>query len=350
MITIGVDAHKRLHVAVAVDDAGREVSRWQGTNALEDWQTCHEWAVQLGSERRIGVEGSGGYGRGLAQYLVGRGEKVFEVNPRWTSLGRRSARTVGKSDDLDAHAVASVVRQNGEALPTVYLEDESALLNLLTTEREDLVGASVRLQNQLHALLGQVEPSYQQRFCKLTAKATLSSLAAYTAPRPDRFSEERADAVRRLAARLALIVAQVEAVSRRIREIAAAHFSRLTRICGVNLLTAGVLAALLGPADRFSTDAQLAAYAGVAPLEASSAGKTRHRLNRGGNRRLNSVVWRIAVTQWRSSPEAKAYISRRMSDGKTKREAFRALKRFIVRAIWRLYREAANGDPTPLAT
>lgn len=348
MITIGIDAHKRLHVAVAVDEAGRELGEWQGTNTIEGWQKCHEWAEQLGAERRIGVEGAGGYGRGLAQYLVSQGESVYEVNPRWTALARRSARSVAKSDHLDAHAVASVVRQNQDALPKVYIEDESAVLNLLTTERDDLVSESVRIQNQLHALLGQVEPPYQERFKKLTAKATLRSLEAYTAPQESRFSEDRAEAVRRLAARLALIVSQLAIVTGRICEIAAVRFARLKEICGVNYLTAGVLAALLGPVERFSSDAQLAAYAGVAPLQASSAGKTRHRLNRGGNRRLNAVVWRIAITQARSSPEARAYLARRVSEGKTKREAFRALKRFIVRAIWRLYREETNGDPSPL--
>jgi transposase len=101
----------------------------------------------------------------------------------------------------------------------------------------------------------------------------------------------------------------------------------------------GALAGILGPAPRFANDAQLAAYAGVAPLEASSAGLVRHRLNRGGNRRLNAIIYRIALTQAQHSAEAKAYLDRRVSEGKTKREAIRALKRYIIRMIWRLWRE-----------
>ena len=92
----------------------------------------------------------------------------------------------------------------------------------------------------------------------------------------------------------------------RIRNQARNRFSPLTRLCGVNLLTAGTLAGILGPGRRFSTDAELAAYAGVAPLEASSSGVVRHGLNRGGNRRFNSVVYRIALTQAHASPEARA--------------------------------------------
>jgi len=124
-----------------------------------------------------------------------------------------------------------------------------------------------------------------------------------------------------------------------IKDLARRRFSPLTNLCGVNLITAGTLAGILGPGDRFATDAQLAAYAGVAPLEASSAGLVRHRLNRGGNRRLNSVLYRIVLTQAHHLPTAKAYIDRRLSEGKTRREAHRALRRFVIRAIWRLWQE-----------
>ncbi len=139
--------------------------------------------------------------------------------------------------------------------------------------------------------------------------------------------------MRRLAQRLHLAMEQAQALARQIEQLAAARFARLTGICGVSLLTAGALAGILGPGRRFANDAQVAAYAGVAPLEASSAERTRHRLNRGGNRRLNAILYRIAITQARCSPAARAYLDRRLSEGKTKREALRALKRFIVRII-----------------
>ena len=145
--------------------------------------------------------------------------------------------------------------------------------------------------------------------------------------------------MRRLAQRLQLLVEQARALAIRIRELAAARFAPLATICGVDLLTAAALAGILGPGRRFRSDAQLAAYAGVAPLEASSAERVRHRLNRGGNRRFNAILYRIALTQARCSPAARAYLARRVAEGKTKREAVRALKRFIVRAIWRRWLE-----------
>jgi hypothetical protein len=114
---------------------------------------------------------------------------------------------------------------------------------------------------------------------------------------------------------------------------------RPSTICDLNLLTAGELAGILGPGQRFTSDAQLAAYAGVSPLEASSAGAVRHRLNRGGNRRLNSVLHRIVLTQLHASAAARAYMERRVSEGKSRREAMRALKRYVARSVWRLWQE-----------
>jgi len=151
-----------------------------------------------------------------------------------------------------------------------------------------------------------------------------------------------------LAQRLRLVAEQAKALATQIRALAAQRFTRLTAICGVSLLTAGALAGLLGPGRRFASDAQLAAFAGVAPLEISSAGRVRHRLNRGGNRRLNAILYRIALTQLRHSAQAQAYLARRVTEGKTKREALRALKRFIVRAIWRQWQHCQ--EPAMIAT
>ena len=157
-------------------------------------------------------------------------------------------------------------------------------------------------------------------------------------------SKARAGAVRRLAQRLQLALGQAAELAERIRGIAQARYAPLIQICGINLLTAGALAGMPGPGQRFASEAALAAYAGVSPREASSAGHIRHRLNRGGNRRLNAVIYRIALTQAHYSPEARAYLARRVAQGKTKKEAIRALKRFIVRSIWRVWVECHSSQ------
>ncbi len=331
MITIGVDAHKGLHAAVAVDATGRELATWRGPNSVAGWQELADWAAGLGAPCRWGIEGAWNYGRGLAQFLVAGGAEVYEVNPRWTAEGRRSARRPGKSDALDAQAVARLVLREAATLPRVGADDETAVLELLVTERDGAVAEATRLRNQLHQLLLQVDPEYRAHLPALRTPAGVAALAQYTTPSPRLLDEERAAAVRRVAQRLRLALEQAEELARQIRQRARAHCSLLTGVCGVSLLTAGALAGMLGPGQRFKTDAQLAAYAGVAPLEASSAGRVRHRLNRGGNRRLNAILHRMAIAQARSSPAARASLARRESEGKSRREAIRALKRFLVR-------------------
>ncbi len=343
MITIGVDAHKRVHAAVAVDEAGRILGQWQAANSPDGWQALQRWATGWDGPRQWGIEGAWSYGRGLAQHLVALGEAVYEINPRWTAEGRKTARRRGKSDPLDARAVALLVWREGAALPRVAPEDETAILDLLVTERDNALAEVTRLRNQLHQLLLQLDPEYAQQVPSLRTAAGVAAALHYESTASD-LQRERAAAVRRTAQRLRLAAQQVEQITEQIRTRAERSFSPLTRLCGVSLLTAGALAGILGPGHRFPSDAALAAYAGVAPLEASSAGRVRHRLNRGGNRRLNAILHRIALTQARHAAEARAYLDRRVAAGKSRREALRALKRFLVRAIWRLWQECR---PTP---
>jgi len=270
---------------------------------------------------------------------VAAGEVVHEINTRWTARGRRQARHTGKTDARDAEAIALLVWREGATLPRVEVDDVTAVLDVLVTQREAALAEATRLRNQAHALLLQVDPTYRAHLPALTTEEGIAALEGYEAATPGLLPETRALAIRLLGQRLRLTLTQVDALKGQIEAHARATVAPLTRLKGVSALTAGSLAAILGPGRRFRTDADLALYAGVAPLEASSAGRVRHRLNRGGDRRLNAIVYRIAVTQLRSFPPAQAYVARRISEGKTKREAIRALKRYIVRAVWRLWQE-----------
>lgn len=347
MITIGVDAHKRIHAADAVDLAGRELAAWRGANSPMGWEELLGWARSLSSEIVFGVEGAGNYGHGLSQFLVAAGYNVYDVNPRLTAFGRRRSRRPDKTDRLDARAVALAVVREADKLPVVTLEDETSLLNLMSSERDDLLGDETRIRNQIHQLLFQIDPEYQDKLPSLTGKAGMSRILRYTYHGTDSFCQERAAAVRRYARRLKIAVDQVAELTRRIEGIAEARFRPLMEIPGVGALNAGVLAGILGPKTRFAKEEQLAIYSGAAPLEASSAGAVRHRLNRGGNRRLNAVLFRIVLSQIRHSGPAKAYIRRRVSEGKTEREAIRAAKRYVVRAIWRRWQICGPKELTP---
>jgi len=184
---------------------------------------------------------------------------VYEVNPRWTAAGRRNARRPGKSDALDAQAVARLVQREAATLPCVGADDESAVLAFLVAERAAVVAESTRLRNQLHQLLLQADPEYRAHLPTLRTPAGVAALAQYTTPSSRPLDEERAAAVRRLAQRLRLALEQADTLAAQIRQRAQARFFPLTGLCGVSLLTAGALAGILGPGQRFKTDAQLAA-------------------------------------------------------------------------------------------
>ncbi len=176
-----------------------------GQNSALGWQELLEWAIGLDhGPRQWGIEGAWNYGRGLGQHLVEAGETVYEVNARWTAAGRRRARQTAKTDRLDAKAVADCVRQEAPKLPRVWGDDETAVLDLLTSEREAVLGEATRLRNQLHALLLQLDPEYHEQLASLDSLEGLAVLDGYQAPTIGALADERAAAVKRLAQRLRL--------------------------------------------------------------------------------------------------------------------------------------------------
>ena len=340
MLTIGVDAHKRVHAAVAVDAAGREQARWRGTNTPTGWQELAAWGQGLSAQRQWGIEGAWQYGRGLAQTLVATGEHVVVVNPRLTAGERRAGRERGKNDRLDARSVARVVTRDAAELPRIPAEDGTSVLALWTQERSQLQREATRLRNEAHQVLALLDPGYQATLGDLTEPRTVSALASHTvADHADVLAQARAAAVRRLGERLRVVDAQLTVVTRQLEAVGTQFFKPLDDLYGIGPLTASDLAGYLGPGKRFASDAKLANHAGAAPLEASSGEIVRHRLNRGGNRQLNAILERIALTQGRGDPDARTYLERRRSEGKTDREARRALKRFLCRAIWHAWQD-----------
>ena len=337
MIWIGVDAHKQVHQAVALSETAVVAARTI-PNTREAWAALLEWAQQW-PERIWAVEGAWYLGRGLAQHLAQRGERVHEVNGRWTAARRRGMRRPGKSDRLDAHSVATLLREEAATLPRVYAEeDELASVQLWSRVQAELTKDLTRLVNRLHDLLLQCDPEYKAKLPELTSKAAIAALRAYTAPGSGVLAREREALVRATAAQLALLDEQDRELRRKLERASKARFSPLRQIEGIGAIIACAIVAEVGcPRPGFGEE-QLAALGGLSPLEASSAGAVRHRLNRLGNRRLNMVFHQIVLTQARIYPPAKEYLARRRADGRTAREARRALKRLIVRRVYRAWR------------
>ena len=337
MIWIGVDAHKQVHLALAL---GREGVQGERTiaNTPAAWAALLDWARQW-PERIWAVEGAWYLGRGLAQYLAGQGERVHEVNGRWTARRRRGMRTPGKSDRLDARSVATLLREEAGTLPRVYAEeDEQAAVTLWSHTQAELTKDLTRLINRLHDLLLQCDPQYKATLPDLTTKAAIAALKAYVAPGSGVLAREREALVRAAAAQLELLDDQDRELRRKLERASRARFSPLRQIEGVGPLIACAIAAELGAPRPGFGEAQLAALGGLCPLEASSAGGVRHRLNRLGNRRLNMLFHQIVLTQARLYPPARTYLLRRQAEGRTAREARRALKRLIVRRVFLAWR------------
>jgi transposase len=347
MITIGVDTHKHLHVAVALAPSGQPLSSWQGPNSADGWSSFMEWLAEFGDEVEVGIEGARSYGWGLSHIIIARGVTAYEVNSRLTSLERKYARQRGKSDSLDATAVARAVQREAGALPRLVHDEDCEVLAQLTEERDTLLAEATRVRNRLHASLSRLDPEYKRVYPKLDTKATLSDLQSYPIPAyTTELTRILIDSIRRMAGRLSELLETTETLKRELEQRATPRFQSLTQIRGVKELTAAVLAGILGTHAPFRTDAQLASYAGVSPIPASSAGGNRHRLNRGGNRKLNAVIYRIAVAQLRHPGPAQDYVSERRARGSANRDSMRSLKRYIVRAIWKVWTQLPR-PPAP---
>jgi transposase len=337
VIWIGVDAHKQLHQATALGEAGIAGER-RIKNTPSEWARLLEWARQW-PERVWAVEGAWYLGRGLAQFLAEQGEEVHEVNGRWTAQRRRGMRRPGKSDRLDARSVAQLLREERATLPRVFAEeDELARVQLWSRLEAELTEDRTRLLNRLHNLLLLCDPEYKTKIPELKSRTGIAAARRYLAPGEGAIAREREHAVRQTAEQVALLDGQIGELERKLERVTKNSFRPLRQIEGVGMKIAATFIAELGRPRAGFGDEQLAALSGAAPLEASSAGGTRHRLNRGGNRRLNLALHRIVLTQGRIYAPARTYLLRRQSEGKTAREARRALKRLICRRIihgWR---------------
>jgi transposase len=328
MIVIGLDVHKQSVTAVAVDEAGRPIAEkviGVGNDQLLDW------AAALDAQRLWAVEDCRQLTGWLERQLLSVGEPLVRVPPKLTVPERRAGRTRGKSDPINALAIArAALREPGLCRPRpgerVYRE-----LKLLVDHRDDLVDQRRRTQQRLRWHLHQLDPTYDVPLRRLDRASHLERVARWLSRRqPElqvRLARELVASIRQLNRALAALDLELEA---RTTEVAPA----LLEVPGCAALAAAKLLAEIGPIDRFRSDAQLARHGGVAPLEASSGRTQRHRLDRGGNRQLNAALHRIAITQARYHPDARAYLERKRSEGKSRREALRCLKRLLARVVF----------------
>jgi len=343
MIVIGADPHMKTHTLVAVDAASGQQLGCETIDAARAGSArALAWANRLGAERVWAIEDCRHVSGRLEGALLAAGEHVVRVPPKLMAGARKTVRERGKSDPIDALAVArAAIREGIHTLPTARLAGPELELRLLVDHREDLVWArgkdQQRLRWHLHALGVELDIPKGA----LDRKVWLARVARRLGRLPQ---DTRVIIAKDL-------IAQIRTVSKRILEIER-ELARLTKDIapqlleqpGVGTLVAAKLIGEIAGADRFSSDAKLARAAGVAPIPASSGRSHRHRLDRGGNRQLNAALHRWAVTAGRCDPETIDYLACKEAEGKSRREALRCLKRHLARRAWRLLQTPA---PTP---
>jgi transposase len=328
MIVIGLDVHKQSVTAIAVDEAGRPLAEKLirvGTDELLGW------AAALDAERLWAVEDCRQLTGWLERQLLGVGEELVRVPPKLTVPERRAGRTRGKSDPIDALAIARAALREPELSRPRPDERVYRELKLLVDHRDDLVDQRRRTQQRLRWHLHALDPTYEVPLRRLDRATQLERVSRWLGRREQelqvRIARELLSSIRQLNRTIAELEQELE---QRTSEVAPA----LLELPGCATVTAAKLLAEIGPIDRFQTDAQLARHAGVAPLEASSGRTQRHRLDRAGNRQLNAALYRIAITQSRCYAPASAYLERKRNEGKSRREAIRCLKRHLARIVF----------------
>lgn len=329
MVVLGVDAHKRSHTIVACDGAGAQLGSITVAATTEGHLRAVKWTAQWES-RKWAIEDCRHISRRLEADLLAAGELVVRVPPKMMAGQRRSARTRGKSDPIDALAVARAALWEPD-LPVASLDGPSREVKLLVDYRERLIRERTAAQNSLRWRLHELDPTWDPPSSSLDRYCVLDD----TETRLDAYKGMVVDLARREVARIRDITREANQLEKEITKRVAEIAPALLELPGCAGLTAAKLVGEAADITRFRNRDAYAMFNGTAPIPVWTGNNTRFRLNRGGNRQTNAAIHRIAVTQLRIHPPAQQLIDRHMSNGKTKREALRILKRRISDVVHR---------------
>ena len=344
-MVVGVDAHKRTHTAVVVDGLGRQVGQRTVKALTADHLELLRWAERLGAERLWAVEDCRHVSRRLERDLLVAGERIVRVPPQLMAGARRQVRAAGKSDPIDALAVARAALREPD-LPVAGLDGAAREVRLLVDHRDDLVGERTRIINRLRWHLHELDPSWDPPAGSLDRYCTLDRIAVRLNQHDGTVARIAGD----LTVRARALTVDINRLEREITALITPLAPTLLAVCGVGALTAAKIVGEVADVHRFRSKDAFARHTGTAPQPAWSGQSDRHRLSRGGNRQLNAALHRVTITQGRYHPDAVAYLARRRTGGDTKAEARRALKRRLSDVIYRcLVADTALVDQT-LAT
>jgi transposase len=331
-VTGGIDTHSEVHVAAALDEVGGLL----GTESFEanpdGYSALLAWLSSFGDVTKVGVEGTGSYGAGLARFLTRAGVKVVEVDRQ----NRQARRQSGKSDPLDAVEAARAVlsgRADGQAKSR---DGSIEAIRVLVVAKRSARGARIKALTQMRQLTYSAPDQLQSRLKGLPIPKFVSVAQGLRATRAaDPVTAATKASLSSLAHRVADLEDEIARLDAMITPLLQASAPELLAVYGVGIDTAAALLVAAGDnPERLRSEAAWAHLCGVSPLQASSGKVTRHRLNRGGDRQANRALWHIVITRLASDPETQAYMERRVKDGRSKKEAIRMLKRYVAREVY----------------
>ncbi len=335
---VGVDTHAATHSYAILDSTGALLDEQTFPTSTAGIGRARDWIARRTNGEvdsvLVSAEGTGSYGAMLAESLAEIGYRVVEAPTPRRERGR------GKTDAMDAVTAARTTL----AMPVARLRDrrggqDQVALQVLTTARSQLNAERLRTINALTALVRTHHLGVDAR--RALSSTHIRQVAGWRRRvEPLGLATARAEAIR-LAGRVAQLDAELKGNRDQLTAIVAARAPKLLAMRGVGAVTAAVVLCVWSHPGRVRSEAAMAQIAGTCPIPASSGNTVRHRLNRGGDRRLNWALNTVVLTRMRTDPATRDYVARRTAEGKTGREIRRCLKRYTTRQIRTL--NAANG-------
>ncbi|MGI8562645.1 MAG: IS110 family transposase [Candidatus Dormibacter sp.] len=332
IVTGGVDTHLDIHVAAAVDGLGRTLATSEFSTDGAGHQQMLDWLRGHGRLDRVGVEGTGSYGAGLARFMVGSGIEVIEVS----RPDRRKRRLKGKSDVLDAEAAARATLAGTAVGKPKAGTGQVEMIRVLRATRYSAVKARTQAGNQLQALVVTAPDQLREGLRGLSIFKLATKAAGFRRGpliSPEAAYKQALGALARRWKQLGREIAELDASLARVVPKAA---PALVSLVGVGAEVAATLLVAAGDnPERLTSESAFAALCGVSPLPASSGKTQRHRLNRGGNRQANRALWTVVMTRLRYDDRTRRYAARRSNEALSKAEIIRCLKRYVAREVYR---------------
>ena len=341
---VGVDTHKHVHVAVAVDALGARLGARTIAVRAEGYRDLVAWARSLGAIRAFGVEGTGSYGAGLSRFLREQGHAVFEVNRPDRQLRHQR----GKSDPLDAEAAARAVLGGQAAALPKSGTGAAEMIRHPKTARDGAVEARSQAMLAIEAPIVDAPAALRRELERIAGKMALIGRLAASRPGPIASTTASAKSgLRALARRWLALDEEIKAHDVHLERLTRQRAPGLVEAHGIGSDTAAEMLLLVGDnPERIRSEGAFAKMCGACPIPASSGRTSRHRLNRGGNRQANAALHRVVVVRMRRHGPTLDYVRRRTAEGKSKAEIIRCLKRYVAREIFCRLRRSHDAAPS----